>query len=68
MIVAMSLSDHEQRLNDLETALMAALQVLVGQDGNRRRALQDEIHRLRMDGAKGAAALLAGELGQPYRR
>ena len=66
--MAMSLWDHEQRLRDLELALASALEALTAHDEKRRQALREEAHRLRIDGANGAAAVLEGKLLRSYAR
>lgn len=66
--MAMSLWDHEQRIRDLEHALVAALHALVTDDEGRRQAIREEAHRLRIDGNRGAADVLEGKLLRPSTR
>lgn len=57
----MSLWDHEQRIRDLEHAL-------VTDDEGRRQAIREEAHRPRMDGNRAAADVLEGKLLRPSTR
>lgn len=66
--MAMTLYDHQQRLDDLEVVVTALVET-VSTHPNGRALLGEVVRRLRARGARGAAELLAGErAGAAYRR
>jgi hypothetical protein len=66
--MAMTLYDHQQRLDDLEVVLHALVET-VSTHPNGRTQLGEVVRRLRARGARGAADLLAGEgAAAAYRR
>lgn len=66
--MAMTLYDHQQRLDDLEVAVTALVET-VSTHPNGRAQLGEVVRRLRARGARGAAELLGGErAGAAYRR
>lgn len=66
--MAMTLHDHQQRLDDLEVVVRALVET-VSTHPNGRLQIGEVVRRLRARGAGGAAALLAGEPAEAaYRR
>lgn len=67
--MAMSLHDHQERLNDLEAAFAQVAQALQDADPTARAAIHASAAKLRAGGADGAAALLLGDRHSAgYRR
>lgn len=66
--MAQSLSDHHRRLDDIEHVI-DVLRAMVAADPKYHHALREAVHKLNVQGAKGAAQLLAGDrVLAPYRR
>jgi hypothetical protein len=65
----MSLSDHHQRLGDLEAAFTALRQALIAEHPALEAELRGAARRLHGGGARGAADLLRGDpMLAAYRR
>ena len=58
--MAISLYDHERRIEDLEVALEALRRLVVEGGEPRTGAVAEAARKLRVDGRRGAAALLEG--------
>jgi len=66
--MAISLYDHERRIQDLEVAL-DALRRLVAESEPQKAAMAEAARKLRVDGRGGAAALLKGAaVAAAYRK
>jgi hypothetical protein len=66
--MAMTLFDHQQRLDDLELVVRTLVETASTHPSGRAQ-LGEVVRRLRARGANGAAALLAGEPAEAaYRR
>ncbi|CAN7289861.1 hypothetical protein LJR164_001455 [Phenylobacterium sp. LjRoot164] len=66
--MAMTLFDHQKRLDDLEAALCALVETTASRPAGREQ-VDETIRRLRARGATGAADLLAGDrVEAAYRR
>ena len=69
--MALSLFDHDRRIEDLEIALDALRRVLIESGERQRFALDEATLKLRVNGRAGAATLLEGVEGArlaSYRR
>jgi hypothetical protein len=67
--MAISLYDHERRIQDLELALEALRRLLLESGEPRKRAVSEAARKLRVNGRSGAAALLEGAaLAAAYRK
>lgn len=67
--MSLSLHDHQLRIADLETALVALVQTFAGAHPANTFALSETARVLRAQGSKGAAGLLEGAAAKAaYRR
>ncbi len=67
--MAVSLYDHERRIDDLEMAVEALARALQASGDSQNFALQDAIRKLMVSGGRGGAGLLTGtRMIAPYRR
>lgn len=67
--MAISLYDHERRIEDLEIALEALRRLVVESGESERAGVAEAARKLRVNGRRGAAALLEGAaLTAAYRK
>ncbi|CAN7638192.1 hypothetical protein LJR219_004996 [Phenylobacterium sp. LjRoot219] len=68
--MALSLHDHERRIEDLEIAFDALRRIVIEAGEREKAAVAEAIRKLRVGGRSGAATLLQGLEGArlaPYR-